>query len=461
MPPKFGTSGLRGLVSDLTSDLIKDYIQAFATACDIGDTVYVGWDLRPSSPTIAEDVITALTHCGKNVVCCGALPTPALAMAAQNAQASAVMITGSHIPADRNGLKFYVPQGEISKPHEQAITAALGRPIQSVCTGTTTQDTTATESFVQRYIKAFGPNALRGMTVGIYEHSSVARDIMGDVLSGLGAKTVALARSDIFIPVDTEAVDPQTRQQLANWASAHNLDAIVSTDGDGDRPMVADATGQIVPGDVLGPLTARVIGAHHVATPVSSNTLVDHVDWISTVHRTKIGSPFVIAAMEQAIAQNPITPIAGYEANGGFLVGFTAQGPNGPLPALMTRDSILPMVAPLVDAHKNQPSLQALVTTLPQRFAAADRLQGVDMDATAQLLQNLTHSSQDRRTFFDGLGSEDSLDTTDGLRVQFTSGDVVHLRPSGNAPEFRCYAEANTAERAHELVRTHLAKVIA
>ena len=45
------------------------------------------------------------------------------------------------------------------------------------------------------------------------------------------------------------------------------------------------------------------------------------------------------------------------------------------------------------------------------------------------------------------------VDRTDGLRVTFDSGDVIHLRPSGNADEFRIYACADTRERAAEITR--------
>ena len=55
-------------------------------------------------------------------------------------------------------------------------------------------------------------------------------------------------------------------------AQARGLAAIVSTDGDGDRPLVTDATGEVVPGDLLGQITARMLGVEVVVTPVSSNT---------------------------------------------------------------------------------------------------------------------------------------------------------------------------------------------
>ena len=459
MAPKFGTSGLRGLVTDLTDDLVVDYVRAFIIACPTGGYVHIGQDLRPSSPTIAKAVEDAVCAAGLTAVNHGALPTPALALASMSAGHGAIMITGSHIPADRNGLKFYVPNGEISKQDEQAIAAALGQAPATGPTGATQSHTSALPAFVDRYLTAFGGAALKGLTIGVYEHSSVARDVMGEILRALGAKTVPLARSETFIPVDTEAVDPDTRTMLAKWAKDEGLDAIVSTDGDGDRPMVAGPDGAIIPGDILGPLTASVLGADVLVTPVSSNTLIDQISTFTACHRTRIGSPFVIAQMETLLAKTPTAKVIGYEANGGFLLGYEATCSNAPLAPLMTRDSLLPMVAPLVAANSKGLSLTELAATLPACFTAAGRVQEIPTDKSAAFIAQLTDDPAARAAFFTGVQAESSADVTDGLRVSFECGTIVHLRPSGNAPECRCYVESNDADKAVTLVNAHLEKL--
>lgn len=457
MAPKFGTSGLRGLVTELTDALVADYVRAFLAVCPHGGTLWVGWDLRPSSPRIAEAVIAAARAEGVAAVRAGPLPTPALALAAMGEGAAAVMVTGSHIPADRNGLKFYLPQGEIAKADETRIVAALGRPAGEASAGLT-DDAQAGPAYADRYVTAFGDGALAGLRIGIYEHSSAARDLLGDVIARLGADPVALARSDTFIPVDTEAVDPDTRTLLADWCREHRLDALVSTDGDADRPMVTDASGRIVPGDILGPLTAGFLGADVLCTPVTSNTAVDAMGFARVV-RTRIGSPFVIAAMEEVLTGDPAARVAGYEANGGFLLGYGAQGPAGPLAPLMTRDSLLPILAPLARARAAGQTLADLVATLPPRFTAADRMTGIAPETSATFLARLTADPDARRNFFDAMPAERALDLTDGLRVTFENGEILHLRPSGNAPEFRCYAEADSPPRAEDLVALHLNRI--
>jgi phosphomannomutase len=450
MAPSFGTSGLRGLVAELTDDLIADYVHAFLSTIGTRKTLYVGRDLRPSSPDIANVICRVAEQAGAHVVDCGALGTPALALASMGAGAAAIMVTGSHIPADRNGLKFYLPEGEISKADEVAINAAYAARKRMVgAAGSYTVNTTAEARYITRYIDAFGADALAGLRLGVYRHSSVARDTMVHIFKGLGAEIVPLAQSDIFIPVDTEAVDVETRDRLVDWCRTHALDAIVSTDGDADRPMLTDAAGKVIPGDVLGVLSARVLKAKAVVTPVSSNDMVRRLPDFDAVHLTRIGSPFVIAGMDELRITHP--DVVGFEANGGFLLGFTAciKGPLAPLP---TRDCMLPMIAPLFAAKVAGKGLVDLVADLPSCFTAADRLQDIDRAKAGEFLSCLIKDEAARSAFFSPFGVIESIDLTDGLRANFASGDVVHLRPSGNAPEFRIYAQANSEARAWAVV---------
>jgi phosphomannomutase len=457
MPPKFGTSGLRGLAKELTDELCASYVRAFLKGLPDCQTLLVGRDLRNSSVRISGAVISGAHSLGINTVDCGELPTPALALAALARMAPCVMVTGSHIPADRNGLKFYTETGEITKDDETAIAAAFaaGEPRPGNAKGHGDTDPAALQSYVNRYIDFFGPLALQGMKIGNFQHSSVARDCLSTILEGLGATVVPFGRSDVFIPVDTEAVGADIRNDVSGFLKNNTLDAVVSTDGDGDRPMVIDEAGNFIPGDILGVLTAISVGAKTVVTPVSSNTMVELLGVFDRVIRTKIGSPFVIAAMAGADNQNTV----GFEANGGFLLGFDAQKGTGRLPCLMTRDSLLPIIAPLVTAAHRRSTLSALVADLPQRHTAGDRLQGIATDASNTFVRQLSKDRAMRAEFFAGVGPEASLDLTDGLRVCFSNGDIVHLRPSGNAPEFRCYAESASSATATKLVETTLTNV--
>jgi phosphomannomutase len=180
----------------------------------------------------------------------------------------------------------------------------------------------------------------------------------------------------------------------------------------------------------------------------------------STVNLTKIGSPFVIDTMEAALAQNPNAKVAGYEANGGFLLGFTAEIERGStLTPLMTRDSLLPLIVPLVAAKKAGKAIEDLVKSLPAVFTAADRLQAIPPEASKPFLERLKTDPSARADFLDVTDTEVSINTTDGLRITLQNGAIIHLRPSGNAPEFRCYAEAQSPKKASDLVARYLEKL--
>ena len=360
----------------------------------------------------------------------------------------AIMVTGSHIPADRNGLKFYTSRGEISKADETAILAGLGRGARAATKlGRKTADSQAGARFVARYLAGFGPDALKGLQIGLYAHSSVGRDLLATALTGLGADVIELARSENFIPVDTEAVDPDTRAQIKTWSVAHGLDAIVSTDGDADRPLLADETGAVIPGDLLGQITSAAMGAEVVVTPVSSNSGAEVGGRFARIIRTKIGSPYVIAGMEAAGGK-----VAGYEANGGYLLGFTAHGPTGTLAPLWTRDSFLPLIVPLMLARANP--LSQLVAQEPGGVTRAERLTETPTELSAILTRDLSASAATRQAFLGAFGEAlSTTDLTDGVRMQTASGRVLHIRASGNAPELRLYVEAETAGAADTLLK--------
>jgi len=460
----FGTSGVRGKVEALTDRVCFGYAAAFLAHVAPrvpGRTVALGHDLRPSSPRIAAACATAAASLGWRAVHLGALPTPALAYYSMQEGVPGIVVTGSHIPFDRNGIKFYGPAGEILKDDEAAIAAATVELDDGAFEGDAlvapvplpALDPSGLSRFRDRYLGFFPPGLLSGRRVGVYEHSSVARDLLREVLGALGAEVVSLGRTDTFVPVDTEAVGEADQRQARTWAAEHRLAALVSTDGDADRPLLGDESGMLFRGDVVGMLCAGYLGARTVVTPVSSNTAVDRWGRFARVIRTRIGSPFVIEAMERA-AEDGEGPVVGYEANGGFLLGSEvaprARGGLGLAP-LPTRDAMLPILSVLALAAERGAPLSSVLTGLPARFTWSDRLQEFDTAAGRALVELLASDRAELERFLAPIGTAREVSSVDGVRVTLGSGEIVHLRPSGNAPELRCYAEADTPDRAAEL----------
>jgi len=462
----FGTSGARGLVSAMSDRICFAYTCGFLQHLEDvgqftrGSHVAIAGDLRPSSPRIMAACAAAVRHKGGHVDFCGFVPSPAVAAYGFARGIASLMVTGSHIPDDRNGIKFNRADGEVLKSDELGIRAQsiilpdvfddqdmlrkpdpIGPPIDVVT------------AYTARYVDAFGPHALKGLKLGIYEHSAVGRDILVALVEQLGGEVHRLGRSQTFVPVDTEAVRPEDQALALQWAAELRLDAILSTDGDSDRPLLADETGAWIRGDILGVLCARALGIKAVATPVSCNSVAEVSGLFEWVRRTRIGSPFVIEAMNELIDEGQVT-VCGYEANGGFLLGTAVEVGQSTLSALPTRDAVLPILAALIDVQRQGRSLSALQAQLPARYTFSERLQNFPTVHSHALIAHLGEGSEteilERLTnMFGGIAGEaDGMDRTDGLRIHFTGGDIIHLRPSGNAPELRCYTESDAAARA-------------
>jgi phosphomannomutase len=427
------------------------------------------------------------------------------------------MVTGSHVPADRNGIKFYKQAGEVLKSDEAGILAA----VKAVRTGEYAKDESqsafdadgklktapelvavehaAEAAYLQRYLGLFPDEMpLAGKRVIVYQHSAVGRDVLVRVLESLGATAIAVGRSEAFVPVDTEDLREEDERRFRVLASRHSPDAIISTDGDGDRPILVDEHGRFHRGDVLGMITAEFLDAAFAAVPINTTDALDQ--WVQqsrpamVVVETRIGSPYVIAAMQRAIAEGT-TRVVAWEANGGFLTGtdFTVNGRL--LSALATRDAVLPILAALLSAARRGVPVSKLFDELPQRATCSgllddfpqstsqailarfspgdatvidavfddstvtvtrvnnDEMAASTPDPLADELLALRQTIQHNFSAADGFGSVVRLNYTDGVRVWFDTGDIIHIRPSGNAPQLRIYAVSEFARRADGIVR--------
>ncbi|PDT50374.1 phosphomannomutase [Sinorhizobium fredii] len=466
---KFGTSGLRGLSVDLKGRASALYATAFGRylldsgrACS-GDTILIGRDFRDSSPKIAANCADALDQLGFDVLDCGTVPTPALALYGLRRNAACLMITGSHIPADRNGIKFYRPDGEINKADEAAITAAAaelnraGFALETRRVKPRDQSAECRALFLDRNRHVLAQYGLVGLKIGVYQHSTVARDLLVDLLIHFGADVIPFGRSETFIPVDTEAVSAETILKFQAEARRHRLDSIVSADGDGDRPLITNEIGTPLRGDLLGLIAGDFLGAKVVVTPVTSNSGIEAAGHF-TVIRTRVGSPFVIAGMQEVLATGE-NGVAGFEANGGLLTASDFAVNGHALRALPTRDCFLPILATLSLAASRKQPLSAIAASYHLPFASADKLENFPVETSSRLMAYLRASSDNLSAFLQPIGDVGTVNDIDGLRVKLKDRRVIHFRPSGNAPEMRCYVEADTETAAIDLLHTGLDRI--
>jgi phosphomannomutase len=492
----FGTSGLRGLVTDIT-DLetyinVRGFLDYEIEAGDVepGDEIVLAGDLRPSTDSwersITAAVVTACRDAGFTVSNQGKIPTPALSFYAFQQKRASIMVTGSHIPFDRNGIKFNKPNGELLKTDEAPVLEAVERsrrqeylrpnpdsPFDDEGMFRSEQraevpaaEDSAVRAYIKRYIDFFPSQALRGVRVVVYQHSAVGRDVLVEILRALGAEVHAMGRMETFVPIDTEAISEKDLERLAKFAADAarqfgRVDAVVSTDGDSDRPLMAAVgpTGAVrfIPGDQIGILVAAYLQADAIAVPVSATDAIERAFGNQEVQivRTRIGSPWVIAAMQELRSAR----VVGFEANGGFLVGTAIERAGRSLQPLPTRDSVLPLLALLHAAKEKGTTVWHLVDSLPKRYGKSGLIDAVSPKQLQALAARFKPGAKDLDTALagafsraPGFGRILNVNLQDGVRILFEGGDIAHVRASGNAPQLRIYAFADDENRSGEIV---------
>ncbi|KZN68472.1 phosphomannomutase [Pseudoalteromonas luteoviolacea] len=455
----FGTSGARGLVEQFTPEVCYAFTAAFVKAldCDFSfQKVAIAIDNRPSSYAMAKSISAMIKSLGYDPVFFGVVPTPALAYYALQIGVPCIMVTGSHIPFDRNGLKFYRPDGEISKADELKITLSSAEVIAPEHEEELSVQACASNMYFERCTRNFCSKPFYGKRVGVYEHSSAGREIYKSIFKSLGADVISLGRSEHFVPIDTEAVTEEDKLKAKKWTRDLNLDAIFSTDGDGDRPLISDEYGNWIRGDVLGLVTAMYLGAKFIAAPVNCTTAIESSHAFRKVVRTKIGSPYVVAALDQA---DTFSPSVGFEANGGFLLGTDCMYAEDVFHALPTRDAMLSALVLFYEAWSKQLGISDIIAQLPKRYTASDRVKAIPREHSLNLIEKLASSKSMIIRLQEALSIAGVLRSTnniDGFRMHFANNEIIHLRASGNAPELRCYAEADSQSRADTLVKLAL-----
>jgi len=439
----FGSNGVRGVVNkELTIELASGI--AAAAGHILGREMGVGMDGRTSSPMIRDAVVAALLSVGCNVHDMGVLPTPALQYLIKDLGLDGgIMVTASHNPPEFNGVKVQSGDGaEVSKESEERIEELYRRgeptPVPWDQVGVVTVYD-GMESYMEAVLSHVGADAIRekGYRVALDTGNGVAALTAPQVASRLGCSVYTVnTEIDGLFPGRGSEPTPENLGALKELMKATGAHMGIGFDGDGDRSIVIDENGVAVWGDNILCLVADwYMEKHPGATVVTSVSTSDGLEKVveahgGRVHWVKVGSVLISRAMIELGA-----PIGG-EENGGIMYG----------PHLPARDGTMAMALLLHIMAERGKSLSELIAEQPIGAKGKDGI-----PCPNELKEMLLRRLPD-------VADAPQVNTMDGVKLSWSDGRWVMVRPSGTEPLARIYAEAENEEKLAALIEEYKEK---
>ncbi len=284
----FGTDGVRGVANlDLTPELAFKVGRSAAAVLAHGHAVerpvVIGRDTRLSGTMLEAAVIAGITSTGRDTLSLGIVPTPGVAFVTRAIEAAAgVVISASHNPIEDNGLKFFGPDGfKLSDADEAEIEGRIDAADLPRPTHAGVGIARSAPGLVEKYAAAVrdASGDLSGLTLVVDAAYGAAYELGPRVFAELGADVVAMhaendgARINVACgATDLAALCARVRDVAAADASKHVIG--VAFDGDADRALFVDETGETLSGDhVMMILAERA----HAAGTLTSDAIVGTV----------------------------------------------------------------------------------------------------------------------------------------------------------------------------------------
>jgi len=247
----FRAYDIRGIVGKtLTRDRVYDIGRALGTDALDHDCkiIVMGRDGRTSSPQLAEALAQGIVSTGLNVLDIGMVPTPMVYFVAQHtAGRSGVMITGSHNPADYNGLKMVINGETLAGERIQQIRQCIANEGYA---GGESGMIEKNDRYANEYIGTISEDIqiARPMVVVLDCGNGVAGELGPKLLKTLGCEIV-----ELYCEVDGDFPNhhpdpskPENLAELIAYVQHYKADLGIAFDGDGDRLGVVDSNGKII-----------------------------------------------------------------------------------------------------------------------------------------------------------------------------------------------------------------------
>ncbi len=369
----FGTDGIRGEANSepITPETVLKVAMAAGAQFTRGQhrhRVVIGKDTRLSGYMLEPALAAGFTAVGMDVVMLGPLPAPAVGMLTRSLRADlGVMISASHNPYSDNGIKLFGPDGyKLSDQVEQQIEDRLNGDMSGLLApadglGRAQRMDDGFGRYTE-FVKSAFPRNLRldGLKIVVDCANGAAYRVAPTVLYELGAEVVPLAVNPDGFNINKEcgATAPKRMQEAVLQQGAH---VGLALDGDADRLIVADETGQVVDGDQLLALIAnswhglgRLRGGGIVGTVMSNLGLERFLKRQKlALHRTPVGDRYVVEKMRQDGFN------LGGEQSGHIVMSDYSTTGDGLVAALQ-------MLAVLVESGKTASDVAQVFEPLPQ-----------------------------------------------------------------------------------------------
>jgi len=313
----FGTDGIRGTANSdpMTAEVALRVGMAAGRVFTRGahrHSVVIGKDTRLSGYMLEPALAAGFVSMGMDVIFVGPMPTPAVAMLTRSLRADlGVVISASHNPFYDNGIKLFGPDGyKLSDETEEQIERLVESNMQdhlaqSGDLGRARRLEDAEGRYIE-FVKNTFPKGrqLEGLKIVVDCANGAAYKVAPTTLWELGAEVVTYGvEPDGFnINKDCGSTDTYTMCQMVR---EHGADIGIALDGDADRVLIADETGNLLDGDLLMAIVAeswqrrgKLNGGGIVAT-VMSNLGLEHYlrDIGLTLERTQVGDRYVVDHM--------------------------------------------------------------------------------------------------------------------------------------------------------------------
>ncbi|SHH82370.1 phosphoglucosamine mutase [Marivita hallyeonensis] len=314
----FGTDGVRGTanIHPMTVEMAVRIGAAvgrhFRSDSRGVHRVVIGKDTRLSGYMFENALTAGLTSTGMNVLLLGPVPTPAVGLLTPSMRADlGIMISASHNPANDNGIKFFGPDGfKLSDADEAEIEALIDtgvEPAQASNIGRAKRIDDGRFRYQER-VKSTFPAGMRldGLKVVLDCANGAAYKAAPEVLWELGAEVIPFGVTPNGTNIN-EGCGSTNPQLAAAAVIAHGADIGICLDGDADRVILIDETGQVADGDQIMALMAarwaeeeRLRDGVLVATVMSNLGLERFLDGRGLrLERTGVGDRYVVEAMRR------------------------------------------------------------------------------------------------------------------------------------------------------------------